>query len=56
MLSASSFDEDLAEAQRLGANEFLRKPAEFPELCAMLDRLEREWLVPGSGGSTSRPN
>ena len=55
MLSASSFDEDRAEAQRLGANEFLRKPAEFPELCTMLDRLEREWLVPGCGKPASRP-
>ena len=54
MLSASSFDEDRAEVQRLGANEFLKKPAEFPELCAMLDRLEREWLVPGRGESASR--
>lgn len=45
MLSASAFDADRAEALSLGANDFLKKPAEFPDLCSMLDQLERDWLA-----------
>jgi len=49
IFSSSSETTDRDQARRLGANDYLRKPNQFSELCAVVAQLERVWL---SGGKT----
>lgn len=44
ILSASDERSDALQAHRLGANGYLRKPARFENLRAVLAELERDWL------------
>lgn len=47
VFSASDQAADEREAQRLGANAYVRKPLGFDKLCATLAAIERDWLVRG---------
>lgn len=44
IFSSSGQESDQREARRLGANDYIRKPAKFEDLCAVLAQLERQWL------------
>ena len=44
IFSASDQQRDAHEAERLGANGYVRKPAGFEKLCATLAAIERDWL------------
>jgi CheY-like chemotaxis protein len=44
VFSSSDEASDEQESRRLGANGYVRKPNEFPELCKTLTRLEGRWL------------
>ena len=49
IFSASDQRSDILEAERLGANGYVRTPVEFEDLCATLAQFERDWL--GADGS-----
>ncbi|WP_332774497.1 response regulator [Polaromonas sp.] len=44
IFSGSDQRSDMLEAERLGANGYVRKPVEFENLCATLAQFERDWL------------
>ena len=44
IFSSSDQGADELEAQRLGANGYVRKPAQFKDLCTTLAQFERDWL------------
>ena len=44
VLTSSSEGEDIREAYRLGANSYLRKPADPADLVALVSSIERYWL------------
>ena len=44
IFSASDQRSDRLEAERLGANGYVRKPVEFEHLCETLAQFERDWL------------
>ena len=53
IFSSSDQSSDELEAQRLGANGYVRKPLEFKGLCAMLAQFERDWLTGASGSANT---
>ena len=44
MLTSSTEDRDIAEAYRLGANSYVRKPVEFSRLLDVMQQLGAYWL------------
>lgn len=44
IFSGSDQRSDILEAERLGANGYVRKPVDFENLCATLAQFERDWL------------
>jgi len=48
VLSASQIEEDIARAVKLGARDFLTKPADFGDLVNMVRALFGRWLQSGS--------
>ncbi|MES2353621.1 MAG: response regulator [Pseudomonadota bacterium] len=44
IFSSSDQSADKLEAHRLGANDYVRKPAQFKDLCAILAQFEHDWL------------
>lgn len=44
IFSGSDQRSDMLEAERLGANGYVRKPVDFESLCATLAQFERDWL------------
>lgn len=47
VFSSSEEPSDVAESHRLGADDYVRKPAGFKQLRQVLMQLERDWLKPG---------
>lgn len=44
ILSSSEQESDAHEACRLGANGYIKKPRGFKESCAVIARIEHDWL------------
>ncbi len=44
VLSSSSHESDVAEARRLGADDYKVKPADFPNLVKLMKELHARWL------------
>ena len=53
IFSGSDQRSDMLEAERLGANGYVRKPVNFENLCATLAQFERDWL--GAGLAPRQP-
>ncbi len=45
VLSSSSHESDMAEARRLGADDYKVKPADFPSLVKLVKELHARWLM-----------
>src|ERR1044071_8624173 len=48
VLSASQIEDDIARALKLGASDFLTKPADFGDLVNMVRALFERWLASGN--------
>jgi len=46
--SASDRESDRSDALRQGANAYVRKPVGFKDACAVIARIEHDWLQPGA--------
>lgn len=45
MLTSSNMEQDIQRSKRLGADSFLTKPPTLEDLTAMVQRLEKSWLI-----------
>ncbi len=54
ILTTSSAEEDRAKALRLGANDFLTKPASMGSLALVVDRLIKQWGISAAENKSER--